>query len=64
MNESESTILIKEVSSVNGHNEAINQISIFPSGNIISVSNDCSIKIWDKNLNIIQIIILDKIVYV
>ena len=62
MNESESTILIKEVSSVNGHNEAINQISIFPSGNIISVSNDCSIKIWDKNLNIIQIIILDKIV--
>ena len=62
MNESESTILIKEVSSVNVHNEAINQISIFPSGNIISVSNDCSIKIWDKNLNIIQIIILDKIV--
>ena len=33
MNESESTILIKEVSSVNGHNEAINQIPILPSGN-------------------------------
>ena len=62
MNESESRILMKEISSVNCHNEAINQISIFPSGNIISVSNDCSIKIWDKNLNIIQIIILDKIV--
>ena len=38
------------------HKEPIQNIEIFPSGNIISVSDDKSIKIYDKNFNIIQII--------
>ena len=34
----------------------INSISIFPSGNIITVSKDKSIRIYEMNFNIIQII--------
>ena len=36
------------------HNICINQISIFPSGNLISVSIDKSIKIYDNKFNLLQ----------
>ena len=48
------SINLKYIKSVKPHNNSINSISIFPSGNIISVSNDKSINIYDINLNIIQ----------
>ena len=54
MSQNEILPLIKEIHSIQAHNETINQISIFPCGNLISVSYDCTIKIWDKNLNILQ----------
>ena len=47
--------LIK-INSFKLHNDWIRYISIFPSGNLISVSNDRSIKIFDINFNFIQII--------
>ncbi len=34
----------------------INLIAIFPSGKIVSISNDKIIRIYDNNFNIIQII--------
>ena len=43
--------------SIKPHNKAINQVSIFPNGNIISVSSDQSINIYNPNLIIIQRII-------
>ena len=36
------------------HNENITSLSIFPSANLISVSSDKSIKIFDINLNVLQ----------
>ena len=36
------------------HNNYIMSMRVFPSGNIISVSKDKSIHIYDKNLNILQ----------
>ncbi len=39
---------------IKAHSDWIRYISIFPSGNLISVSNDKSIKIYDINYNIIQ----------
>ena len=45
---------LKQINSINPHYESINSILNFPSGNIISVSKDKSIKIYDNNLNIIQ----------
>jgi len=47
----------KSIKSINLHTKSITSLSKFPSGNIISVSSDKSIKIYDKNLNIIQNII-------
>ncbi len=38
------------------HNNYIMSMSVFPSGNIISVSKDKSIKIYDNRLNILQYI--------
>ena len=38
------------------HDGYINSLSVFPSGKIISVSADKSIKIWNRNLELIQII--------
>ena len=46
----------KQIKSINAHNKPINSISIFPSGNLISISNDESIKIFDTNYNNIQTI--------
>ena len=45
---------LKLIKSINAHKNYITSISIFPSGNIISVSYDKSIKIYDINFNIIQ----------
>ncbi len=46
----------KQIKSISAHNKPINSISIFPSGNLISISNDESIKIFDTNYNNIQTI--------
>ena len=47
---------LKEINSLNPHNkdEIIYSISQFPSGNIISVSADRTIKIYNNKFNIIQ----------
>ena len=42
------------ICSIQSHNSFITSVSIFPSGNIISVSSDKSINIYDINLNILQ----------
>ena len=42
---------------IKAHNSFISLISIFPCGNLISVSCDDSIKIWTNNLKLIQSII-------
>ena len=42
------------INSIEEHKDGINSISIFPSGKIISVSYDKTIKIWDINFNILQ----------
>jgi hypothetical protein len=39
---------------IKAHNSFISLISIFPCGNLISVSCDDSIKIWTNNLKLIQ----------
>ena len=45
---------LTNIKSIQPHNNWINSISCFPSGNIISVSHDKSINIYDINLNILQ----------
>ena len=46
---------LKHINSIIAHEKIINSLSIFPSGNIISVSSDQSIKIFENNtLKIIQ----------
>ena len=50
-------INLKNINSIQPHNDDIYSISTFPSGNIISVSKDNSIKIYDIHLNILQNII-------
>ena len=45
---------LKKNKSLEVHDDYINSMSLFPSGNLVSVSSDKSIKIYDKNLNIIQ----------
>ena len=49
-------IKLNKIKSINTYYGFISSISSFPSGNIISVSYDRTIKIFDKNFNIIQII--------
>ena len=44
----------KMIKLINAHDYLVNSVSIFPSGKIISVSYDKSIKIYDINYNIIQ----------
>ena len=58
---------LTNIFSIEPHNSWINSISCFPSGNIITVSSDKSINIYDINLNILQNIKNahdDSIVYV
>ena len=49
-------INLEKIKSITAHNDIISSISLFPIGNLVSVSTDKSIKIWDKNLNFIQLI--------
>jgi len=51
---------LKKVKSIESHEEKINYVSYFPSSNIISISNDKSIKIYNPELEIIQIIKIEK----
>ena len=46
----------KLIKKLNIHNDIIISMSIFPSGNLISISNDKSIKIWDNQFNLLQFI--------
>ena len=50
------SLSISNIEIIKSHNDKITSISIFPSGNFISVSYDKSIIIYDLNFNIIQII--------
>ena len=45
---------LQNINSIKPHKNTINSASTFPSGNIISVSRDKSIIIYDINLNILQ----------
>ena len=45
---------LKKINSIEIHNDMITAISTFPSVNIISVSKDKSINIYDINFNLIQ----------
>ena len=47
---------LKNIYTIKEHNGSISSVSVFPSGNIISVSFDKSIIIYDINMNVIQII--------
>ena len=47
---------LKNINTIKEHNGSISSVSVFPSGNIISVSFDKSIIIYDINMNVIQII--------
>ena len=51
---------LKNINSIESHDEKINYVSYFPSGNIISISNDKSIKIYNPKLEIIQIIKIEN----
>ena len=46
----------KLIKKLNIHNDIIISILIFPSGNLISLSNDKSIKIWDNQFNLLHCI--------
>ena len=45
---------LKNIKSFKAHNDQINLISIFPSGNLISISNDYSINIYTDTFELIQ----------
>ena len=45
---------LKNITSIHCHNASITSVSIFPSGNIISTSDDKSIIIYDILFNILQ----------
>ena len=45
---------LKNITSIHCHNASITSVSIFPSGNIISTSDDKSIIIYDIFFNILQ----------
>ena len=47
---------LKQINSINPHYDSIKVLSKFPSGNLISVSNEQAIKIFDTNYNIKQTI--------
>ena len=48
---------LKKIKTINKHKKGVNSICLFPSGNIVSVSDDKSILIFDINYSIIQEII-------
>ncbi len=50
-------INLKLQNTIYAHDDTIRFISLFPSGNFISVSNDRSIKIYNTNFDVLQTII-------
>ena len=56
MDKSENPILIPKTEKLKAHSSAINNISTFPSGDFASVSSDCSIKIFNPNLELLETI--------
>ncbi len=48
------TFYLKHTKTIKNHLNNINKISLFPNGNIISVSSDKSIKIYDQNFSLIN----------
>ena len=50
----EKRINLKYIKSIEAHEKQINSLSIFPSGNIVSVSADKSIKIFNDNFILLQ----------
>ena len=58
MNDNKSILL--RIKTINAHYREIKQICIFPSGNIISISGDQYIKIWNENLELKQKIYYDN----
>ena len=48
------TFYLKQTKTIKNHTNNINKISLFPNGNIISVSSDKSIKIYDENFSLIN----------
>ena len=55
-NSKKNKLIFHNIKTINAHNDWVTTVSVFPSGKIISVSKDKTIKIWDENFNIIQII--------
>ena len=51
-----SNIKLSNLKIINAHNDSIYSLSIFQLGNFITTSRDKSIKIWDKNYNLLQTI--------
>ena len=47
---------LKQINLIKAHESWVRDVEIFPSGKIISVSSDLSIKIYDNNFNVLQII--------
>ena len=45
---------LKNINSIHSHKDGITSVSTFPSGNIISTSDDKSIIIYDIHFNILQ----------
>jgi len=45
---------LKNITIIHCHNNWVNSVSIFPSGNIVSTSIDQSIIIYDIHFNILQ----------
>ncbi len=54
MNNQNKSLKLKLIKTVHAHELRINSVQLFPSGNLISVSDDYSIKIYDKDLNVLQ----------
>ena len=48
------TFSLNKIKTIKNHSNNINKISLFPNGNIISVSSDKSIKIYDQNFLLIN----------
>ena len=45
---------LKNLETIKAHNGWVRDVEVFPSGNIISVSNDLLIKIYDRNFKVLQ----------
>ena len=51
--EKKEKINLVNIKTITVNNNEINSLSVFPSGNLISISNDKSIKLYNNNFTII-----------